>query len=283
MIVASIDSMSRALRTASMYSPVRSLRTFAFVATLTPLLFAVAQKSSAVPMNYGTFVGNTVTYVDVTEDSNSGDPLPLFGAPTVSGDSLDFNPVGFSATSMGVGSDITDANLAFMVTANPGFAISNFNLSEAGDTTLAGFGSDTTFTSVTADGVLNINEVDGMGINTLSIPIALSFVPSGGGFGLLTDGGGGPFYHTQWTGSLFVDIHAELAANNVPFTFGATKISINLDNTLTAVSEAGTQSLIAKKDFGGVSFTVNIPEPGTMTLVGFALVGLVIGGRRQSR
>src|SRR3990172_510762 len=102
-------------------------------------LLAANHGAQAVPINYGTFMGNTVSYVDVTEDSNSGDALPLFGAPTVSADSLDFDPVGFDANATGaLGVDVTDGNLNFMVVAKRGKAIQSLELSEAGDTTLAG-------------------------------------------------------------------------------------------------------------------------------------------------
>jgi hypothetical protein len=247
-------------------------------------LFAF-ESSIAAPMNYGTFTGDTVEYVDVTEDSTSGDALPLFGAPSVSGDSLDFNPVGFSASSAGGGSDITDSNLSFEVHALSGFAINNINLSEAGDTTLAGIGTDSTFSSVTADVFLNIVEVDGVGITPLNLPASLTFTPSGGNWGMATDGGGGPFFHTQWSGSLFLDVNQILTNNNVPFVFGATKLSLNIDNTLTAISEAGTSSVIAKKDFGGVSITINIPEPASWSIIllGATVLGVVGGRNRTAR
>ena len=69
-------------------------------------------------------MGTHVTYVNVTEDSGADEPLPLFGAPTVTGNSIDFNPVGFDAGSSGGGSDITDSNLVFMVIAKSGSRIS---------------------------------------------------------------------------------------------------------------------------------------------------------------
>ncbi len=256
---------------------------------MTRFTFAVAalialvciQFSQAAPINYGDFMGSTVTYVGVTEDSNSGDTPPLFGAPSVSGDTLDFNPVGFSASASGAGgNDVTDGNLSFMVVAKAGKAISSLNLAEAGDTSLAGFGTDATLTKVTGTGVLNINEVDGVGIGALSIPFSLTFSPSGGTYGLNSNFGGGPGGTIFWSGGKLLDVSAALTANNIPFVGGATKISINLDNTLTALSQAGTFALIAKKDFGGLSVTVNVPEPSVALLSGLALFGLA-GLRRR--
>ena len=256
------------------------LRYVAFGALLLGIS-ALCRPVLCAPINYGNFVGTTVTYVAVTEDSNSGDTLPLFGPPTVSGNSLDFNPVGFSATASGAGgNDITDGNLTFMVVAKPGYAINSLSLSEAGDTTLAGFGTNATFTKVTGTGVLNVNEVDGVGIGALALPFSMTFTPSSGDYGLTTDFGGGPGGTIAWSGGIPFNLNAILAANSIPFVAGATKISINLDNTLTALSQAGTFSLIAKKDFGGLSVTVNVPEPTTVLLGGLALAGLAVCRRR---
>jgi hypothetical protein len=45
------------------------------------------------------------------------------------------------------------------------------------------------------------------------------------------------------------------------------------------LSEAGTFSLIAKKEFGGLTITI-IPEPATCMLAGIAVLGLVFARRR---
>jgi hypothetical protein len=287
MNLTTIEPQSHAARMVFPPRPVSCLPTLFSLAGLAFFFCIVASPAvHGAPINYGSFTGNTVHYVDVTEDSNSGDTLPLFGVPIVTGDSIDFNPVGFDANATNGSVDITDSNLSFAVHAKPGFAINNINLDEAGDTTMAGFGNDSTVTSVTADGALNIFEVDGMGISVISRPISLVFTPSNGDYKLLTDGGGGPLFHTQWSGSLFLNIAQILTQEGQPFVTGATKISINIDNTLTAVSQVGTTALIAKKDFGGVSITVNrppsgeIPEPATAALVLSAVLGLFL--RRQA-
>jgi hypothetical protein len=250
-----------------------------FIATLAAVFPSL---SMAAPINYGDFMGDTVTYVMVQEDSNSGDTPPLFGMPTVSNDSLDFNPVGFGASTTNGGVDVTDGNLAFMVVAKPGNAIANIKFNEFGDTTLAGIaalGSQTTFSSVTMDGVLNISQVDGVGINSISIPFAMAFSPSGGTYGLGTDGGGGPLFNTIWSGMAFIDVTQELIDRNIPFNLGATKISVNFDNTLVAISQVGTTALIAKKDH--VIITTNIPEPASCLLAVFSLVAGSVMIRRS--
>jgi hypothetical protein len=207
----------------------------------------------------------------------------------IPGDSLDFNPVGFAASTAGAGGvDITDGNLAFMVQAKPGFAISNMKFDEGGDTTMAGLGIGT-FTSVTLDGIINVQEVDGMGINSIQVPITMTFSPTGGFYSLA----GGPVFHTLWTGTLLVDlttgnpiIAAGLAAQGKVPVLGVTKVSVDFDNTLVAISEAGTSALIAKKDFigkPGMTVSSNIPEPASCALALFGLVAGVLFPRRPGR
>lgn len=242
-----------------------------------------ATSTFAAAINYGNHVGTHVTYVDVTEASN--DPLPLFGPPTVTGNSIDFNPIGFAATSANGGSDLTEGNLSFMVVAKPGSGVEGIALAEAGDTTLAGnvaLGSMGTSSAVFASGVLDIHEVDNAPINHISVPFSLTFSPSGGTFFLGTDGGGGPFFNTQWTGSVSIPVSAILLANGFNAGQLATKVSVNLDNTLAAVSETGTTAAIAKKDFGGLTVRADIiPEPASLAVASVAMAALSLRKRRH--
>jgi hypothetical protein len=209
----------------------------------------------------------------VTEDTGADEPLPLFGTPAVTGNSMDFNPAGFDAASTNGGADLTNSNLNFMVTAKSGSRISEIRINESGDTTLGGNvapGSSGTFSGVFANGTLDIQEVDFSGINHISVPFSLAFSPSSGTYFLGTDGGGGPAFNTSWTGSATLDIDAILIANGfdipngaVDPDGGATKISIDLDNSLLAVSEQGTTSFIGKTDFSVLTTRSNVPlEPG---------------------
>lgn len=258
----------------------RSLITCAALAAT----LAMASACFAVPINYGDFEGTTVWYLQVQEDANSaGDAPPMFGAPSVSGDSLDFDPVGFGASASGAAdNDLTDGNLKFDIVAKPGKYLTNVQFAEAGDTTLAGFGTDATFTSVTAQLFIDVEEVDGVAITPFNIVADMTFTPSDGDYFLGADGGGGPIYNKAWSGSVTVDLIQALIDNNISFINGATKVTFNLDNTLVANSEAGTSALIAKKDLDGLSVTANVPEPASLALLSLGILGAATyTGRRR--
>ena len=203
----------------------------------------LAREAQAVTIPYGNFVGATVDYVGVEEIVDPGDGL--FGAPTVAGDALDFNPQGFSASAQNGTSDINDSNLRFTIMAHQGKGISNVFLTEAGDTQLAGFGGDA-FTSVRTNVFVDVLQVNGTTPVSVSLPpLAMTFTPSAGDYQLSTDGGGGPAYNTAWSGSLNIDLGPYLA--NAGVSGVATKVFVSLDNTLTAVSQNGTTSFIQRR------------------------------------
>ncbi len=241
------------------------------------------------PNGMNGWMGDTVWYTAVsesnTEDPNGGAAM-LFGAPTaVTGDSIDFDPMGFQAKSdatTGHAADITDGQLNFMVQAKELSVIENIKFLERGDTTLAGIGTDFTSTAVFANIFVDVIEIDGAPApGAINLTTSMVFTPSDGDYGLLTDGGGGPVFNTAWSGEGMIDINAELDLLGIPYTFGATKVNVAIDNTLVATSENGNSSFIQKKDADGVTITTNIPEPTTALLL---LSGLLAGvaSRRRS-
>ena len=284
-------------RCAVVFSNAARPRYFALLAGW--IAWSLASSSQAVPINYGDFLASTVTYRMVTEDTNSpGDATPLFGTPTISGNSMDFNPIGFDSESSGAaGNDITRGELVFMVEANNKqvHAIQNLSIKELGDLTLSGNGTDATSVSVRMPTVIEIVEVDGVAITPIELSMMSSpplpvlnpmfaVLPSNassdGTFQLATDGGGQPIYATQWAGSLFVDLQDALLKSGMPFTRGVTKINVSFANVFASTSEDGTVARIAKKDVSGLTVTANIPEPASSGLALMALAAGLLAARR---
>lgn len=236
------------------------------------VLFA-AVSIQAASINYGDFVGSTVTYQQVTESSLT-DPVPLYGAPTVAGNSLDFNPVGFGATSNGGGVDLTDGQLVMDIQAHAGQNITQINFNELGTFDLIGSGTSNSYVQVSAFFVIEIKEVNGVGITPVQDEFWMTFSPDADGkYELPSNSGSGQ----AWSGSISIDINDMLITNGL--AANATKVSVNLDNKLVAQSESGSFTYIDKKDFDGFSITV-IPEPSSIFLMGFGVFGLVVLKRR---
>lgn len=249
-----------------------TLRSMAALALATML----ASPALAAPINYGDFSGISVDYLQVTENSIT-DPVPLFGAPAVVGDSLVFTPLGFGATSTGGGIDVTDGLVTTVVMATGGAPIVEVKLHEFGDYTLFGAGTAATQTAVATPTFLTILQVDNVDITPLNVNANAVMTPSGGTFNLVSDAGIG----ILWEGNLSFDVPAILAANSI--SGNATKAILTLNNTLIAASQAGSTAFIQKK---GVIISVLVPEPSTvaMSVMGFvALVGYGIRRRRVAK
>jgi len=237
------------------------------------LFAATASVVQAAPILHGDFVGTTVTYEQVTDTTSTlGDPDGMFGTPQIFGDTLEMDPTQFTATTTNGGIDQTSANLEFDVVAMAGKVINDLTITEAGSASLGGLGDSSTFASVTTDVIIDIEEVDfapvpGGSINTSATMV---FAPTG----LFDLSGGGPLAGGPWTGVAFKDLDQVLADAGVSGV-GATRVSVTITNTLVALSQTGTTSLITKTDADTVSITANIPEPtaamlGLLTLMGAA-------------
>ena len=242
------------------------------------VVFGVASVVWAAPIPYGNISGDSVVYQQLSEDSSTDPGIALYGAPTVSGDGLFFNPA-FAATASGGATNQTFGSLTATIVATNGTAIELLQFQEQGDFSLMGAGTSATTAEVSATFLISIIEVDGVAVTPVNVIEQMAFTagaaPSDGQFNIADEPGG-----TQpWAGLVQIDL------NQVLFDAGvagqATKVAIELDNRLAVASEATTYSHIAKKTLGGFSVTAvtNIPEPATMSLL--ALGGLAMLKRRK--
>ena len=234
------------------------------------IMLMLCASAGAASMNYGTFVGSTVMYIDVTETANSlGDEVPLYGAPTLFGNKLDFDPAGFSATATDGSLDITAGQLNFTLMGLPGVAITNILFSESGDYSLMGNGGAATQVIYgIAVASVTVLEVDGV---ALVSPVNLAFASDSDAAALTGMG----VVAIPWDLGIPYDVNAALTTAGVDFNSGATKIKIAVNNTLGANSKPSTGAFIAKLDF--MIDVETIPEPTTVLLAIFGLLATTLG------
>lgn len=233
---------------------------YSMVLILSGLFWSLATASA-------TQIESTVSYTGIHESSGT-DANPLYYAPNVSGDTLNFDPVftAFADGSDGNASDTTDGQLGFDVCATGDYFIDELRFSERGDFRLLSFGN-AAVVDVSATFFIEILEVDGA---ALPAPVngeaEMAFSPNVDGQFILTSFGtsGG-----LWSGSVSIDMNTLLATHDVPYINGATKIHVELDNTLQALAQTDSEAYVAKKDFQVFSATsngVSIPEPDSLVL-----------------
>lgn len=219
--------------------------------------------------------GTTVVYSNVTETisgTGTGTTSGTYGAPTVSGDGIDFTPTNLLASATGGQTQETDANLIFTIAAKDGYHITDLDFSEAGDIRLYGAGGATTFGTVSATFFIDVLEVDGdTPINENGNQnefIAYFSLPGDPGV-------------NNWSKNMMLDIQGILDDNNVDYDFGATLVQVQLDNLMYVSSEVGTTAIVQKKDLDGFSVTaISIPEPASAGLmVGMAGVAFFVRRR----
>ena len=253
----------------------RSISTLAVLMALGFSVVFVSGHTEAAIINHGDFSDvppGTVMYLDVTESSGT-DPLPpaLYGAPSVTGDLLDFDPVGFVSTVTGGPLDVTDGQLNFTVMSLPGHGFDSFSILESGDYSFSGTGGVGTFASASLSLRVEVLEIDNVPVTT---PIILTDLASFSSD--LASEGGTSTGLLDWSLLGHVDISGYLGGA----TLGVTKADVVVNNQLVTDSEADSLSFIAKKDFKVLPDLPDgkIPEPTTLAL---AMIGACLAGRRR--
>ncbi len=255
-------------------------------------LFVLAPFANAGTIPHPMVMGPSVAYTDISETSQ--DPVPLYGAPVADGDDLAFfeptssNPsLGFSAQSSGGNGDLTDGflNLTIMgkeilVNNVPTTqAISMITFSEGGDYTIDSLGAALGRVSAAMNVFqLNIVEVDGV---PLATPISLNDVQQ-----VSIDAVPGSLISGQWDLSSTFNLNQALTDAGESFVLGATKLTARVNNTLSALSQTGSNAGIFKKDFDiEVDTPIDpqgmIPEPTSVVLAAMGLIGM-LASRRAS-
>ena len=251
---------------------------FALALACGSLLATAAQGAILSHGNFGP-VAPGVSFLNVTESSGTGDSVPLYGAPTPFATGLDFNPVNFLAMGSGGAGDITDGQLNFTIFGQDGggndVAISTINLSESGVYDLTGTGTAATQIAVGAILNVKITEIDGVAVTPITLFGNASLTSN-----LVATPG--DEVDVPWNLNILIDVQAELTTLGVPFTVGATRADVFLNNTLTAISEALSTAEVVKNDFviSIVPKTEVIPEPSTLAMAAIGLCGL---GLRRTR
>ena len=233
--------------------------------------------------SYGNFVDPTgsVSYLNV-QDVNG-----LFGAPSVSLDSLDFTPTiyqaqcTFGTPQCPTGTRTTSDILTLDILATSGRQIDRLQITEGLDYAIqsfdpAGFAS----VSVLANVFIDIIGVNGQSVNGINAnaPILLTPSNSASVFGLGAQASGVILGNTG-----VIDLQQILVSAGGSGEI--TRVRVSFDNTLQAFHQgAGGQALIRKRDADFVSLTaigssINIPEPSTAILL---MGGLALLARRRS-
>ena len=240
----------------------------------------LSASADAAPINYGDFSDvppGSVMYLDVTETANSpGDTEPLFGAPTVLADTIDFmpDPARFGADNSTGEADQTQGLLRFGLSGDRVAAITRLDIGGSGMYDLIGPGSATVEYEVALVSA-TVSEVDGMPVSS---PVVLPNASRSGKDELID--GEGEEDATPWNLSLSYDVSAALAASGVSFDSGATSMVIELELTLAASGDTVATGAIGADGFFVRSTTEMVPEPASASLLGALGVARLIRRRR---
>jgi hypothetical protein len=188
--------------------------------------------------------------------SNGQSDNGLFGSPIVTGNSFTFFPSNFRATGTNGSAQTTTDRLSFTLDVAPGQFFDQIRVSEFGDYSIVNGGT------VSAEAFLFVtsltNPVGGNNPNTQQMATNPAFPLStvGNANGL-------------WDGTMTASVLPN----------GWTRVQVVLNNILQAVGGPNGTATIEKK-VGGITITVDVPEPATAGILASAM-GLLMVRRRK--
>jgi hypothetical protein len=255
-------------------------RSMAVVVAMSLSGFGVAARAAIIIYAPPALIGAQVIYPSVSESSETS-TLPLYGAPTVSGNSLVFSNLSFAASSIN-GSpslDFVDGQINFTLQADPGSFLQMLTLSEFGDynvSTTPANPAAVDFVEAYQNPVLiTVLAIDGVPVAPMENSSDIMSITDGGVF--TNPPSSTPVSITAgWSGTVTADLMALFDSDQI------TEIAVSFDNELAAQSQPGGIADIAKKGFevtpGEMSGGPGVPEPSVASL---ALVALGMGLKRR--
>ena len=226
--------------------------------------------------DYGDFTAGNLNFLDVTEASMTNS-TKVYGAPTVSADSISFDLEGvgaFNIKEQDGGFDFVDGQMTVTFDAHEGSGIHKVEIAEYGDFSLFGKGTLDTAISVGIGAMLRISEIDGLAVNPFTVQLDTNIDRD-----LVNDKG----LAQTWTGTLDFDVDQILV--NKGLTGKVTLATLTFDNALYAFSESTSGAYVAKKmvDINVATSAAPVPEPGTLALAGIGLLTLLGYAWRKQR
>jgi hypothetical protein len=185
--------------------------------------------------------------------SNGQTDNGLYGSPIVASNSFTFFPNNFRATASNGASQTTTDRISFTLDVAPGQLFESISVAETGDYSVTNGGT------ISSTALLSVANLNGPGLASVNASGAPSFplvVPS--------DSSG------IWNISGSVQVLAN----------GWTRVGVTLDGAVQAQAAANGTANIEKK-VGGITITVNVPEPALAGVAGVASLGLLVRRRRN--
>ncbi len=254
-------------------SPAISAAIPIFLFLLSTMAFAQTITAAILHGDFSDIPPGAVMYLDVEETSFSEPiPPPLYGAPTIAANTLDFDPRKFSTSSLDGGASQTDGQLTFTISSMQGTGLTGFSIIESGEFQFSGIQAATeTYVSASTDATVSILAVDGLNLPS-PIPLTATRIFTSNYESTNEPPIAKP---STWSLATFVDLAPAIP---VPYINGVTKLEVSIENQLTtATGGSGMQAAIDRTD---VKIRPNVvPEPCGATLA--CLVGLFATTRRR--